>query len=319
VTALANRESWTPERGATAEPAHLADVLEFVLPTSNRRGTPMSRMVTGDELLQAVKDGTFIQGGIEKSAEGIKYDFRLSQHVLKAKFKRPVEMNKLSQSEARERVVEPGEVVFVLTEERLKLPMNMLAQLSPKRKLSHEGIITLGGLSIDPGYEGRLLVGIFNLSSTPWPLLPGYKLIGATFYCLEGSELGEFPQPAEPFDTFPEMLIGVMEKYHPVAAQALADKVKTLEAELVAVRSEVAKHHRFEEVLERHDKQIDKILTGLEAEKVAREKGEDKLSQSMEDIQKTFHRIMGGAVVLAGIFTLILLPLIIDAVKSLFE
>ena len=105
----------------------------------------------------------------------------------------------------------------------------MVAQLSPKRKLSHAGILTLGGFTIDPRYVGRLLLGLFNFSSTPFPLIPGKKVIAATFYKLEGSELGEFPDPGEPLDDFPDELVQVMQKYHPVALQSLTDLVNRLQ------------------------------------------------------------------------------------------
>src|SRR5438105_1926894 len=116
-----------------------------VRPDSARMGddpSGMAELVAGTNLRQAVEQSTFIQHGDLASAEGVKYDFRLSDHVLKAKFKRPVDASKLTETEKVDLVVEPGEVVFVLTEESLNLPYNMMAQLSPKRKLSHAGILT---------------------------------------------------------------------------------------------------------------------------------------------------------------------------------
>ena len=101
----------------------------------------MSIMVTGQELGTAVKDGTFIQNGDPSGVEGVKYDLRLSSRILKAKFSRPVDASEMSEVEKGDLCVDPGEVVFVLTEERLALPMNMLAQLSPKRKLSRRSYL----------------------------------------------------------------------------------------------------------------------------------------------------------------------------------
>jgi deoxycytidine triphosphate deaminase len=49
---------------------------------------------------------------------------------------------------------DPGEAVFVLTQEHLELPANYIAILSPKRRLAHGGIIVLGGLSVDPLHSG---------------------------------------------------------------------------------------------------------------------------------------------------------------------
>ncbi len=265
----------------------------------------MSTMVTGRELRTAVESATFLQGGVVDCAEGVKYDFRLSPRILKAKFTRPVDANQLSEIEKRDLIVDPGEVVFVLTEERLKLPMNMVAQLSPKRKLSHAGILTLGGFCIDPGYEGRLLFGLFNFSSTPFPLIPGKKLVAATFFRLEGQELGDFPQPLEPLDDFPDELVTVMQKYSPVAAQSVVESVSKLQRDLAALREEIRSHEtwysRFKDSLEAHNKQIGDLTRDLAVESEARKSGQDTLTTAVSSIERTLSFLKGAAWVIMGL------------------
>lgn len=55
-------------------------------------------------------------------------------------------------------VIKPGETAFVTTEETLELPGDVFCQLSTKRKLSHEGILVLGGFYVDPNYKGKLFL-----------------------------------------------------------------------------------------------------------------------------------------------------------------
>jgi deoxycytidine triphosphate deaminase len=114
--------------------------------------------------------------------------------------------------------VEFGEVVFVLTMEQLDLPNNIMAVLSPKRKLSHHGIIALGGFCIDPLYKGPLWIGLYNFSSTAFPLKSGRKLIAALFYELMGDELTDFsvPESAGQGD-FPDELVDLIRNYKPVS------------------------------------------------------------------------------------------------------
>jgi deoxycytidine triphosphate deaminase len=246
------------------------------------------RLITGDELRSAVKQETFIQGGDEACVEGVKYDFRMSSHILKAEFKRPVDASKLSEREQSDLVVQPGEMVFVLSQERLVLPSNIMAQLSPKRRLSHAGILAIGGFCIDPKYEGRLLVGLFNFSSTPFILRPGKKLIAATFQELQDSECGDFEAPTRVED-FPDELVGVMEKYRPVLMQALEADVQRLRRDLDGLQEEF--HSRDEwykqlrEALDRHDGQIALLIKGLQQENEARTKGEDKIGKALGKIQ----------------------------------
>jgi deoxycytidine triphosphate deaminase len=289
------------------------ELLETKSQTAKDR-TAMATMVTGDELRKGVETGQLVQQGDPASVEGVKYDFHLSPHILKAKFKRPVDFNQLSEAEKREMEVEQGEVVFVLTQERLTLPLNYVAQLSPKRKLSHAGILTLGGLSIDAGYEGRLLIGLCNFSSTPFPLQPGKKLIAATFYRLSDSEGAGLTKPAESLDDFPEELILVMQRYKPVALEPLERAVTDLRSEVDVIRRDIRSHEdwytRFKDSLEAHSQQIVELSEGLKAESVARGKGEDKLSESMKAIEGTFQRAIGGAKVI-GVILAALLALLV--------
>lgn len=276
----------------------LAQALHF--PTRTEWGEAnMPTMVTGQELRAAVTGGSFIQGGDSTCVEGVKYDFRLSTRILKARYTSPIDASKLSETEKQGLNVEAGEAVFVLTEERLNLPANMIAQLSPKRKLSHAGILTLGGFTIDPRYEGRLLLGLFNFSSTPFPLIPGKKIIAATFYKLEGSEVGEFPHPGEPLDDFPDELVQVMQKYHPVAIHSVTDLVKRLQDDLTSLKGEIRSHEawyqRFKESLDAHNNQIGTLATDLKAEVEVRKGGHDQMTKAIEGMQSALSFLKGAA------------------------
>jgi deoxycytidine triphosphate deaminase len=259
----------------------------------------MPTMVTGQELRVAIEKGSFVQDGDVNCVEGVKYDFRLGPRILKARYSAPIDANKLNETEKQAICVEPGEAVFVLTEERLALPNNMIAQLSPKRKLSHAGILTLGGFTIDPGYEGRLLIGLFNFSSTPFPLIPGKKIIAATFYRLEGTEAGEFPAPDKPLDDFPDELVQVMQKYHPVAIQSVTDLVKRLQDDLTSLKEEIRSHEvwyqRFKESLDAHNTQIGGIATDLKAEVEVRKSGHDQMTKAIEGLQGALSFLKGAA------------------------
>jgi deoxycytidine triphosphate deaminase len=279
----------------------------------------MAKIVTEEGLRNAVEVGSFIQGGVSASIEGIKYDFRVSNLILKAKFKRPIDAQKLTQSEMADLIVEPGEVVFMLSEERLKLPEDMFAQLSPKRKLSQAGVLTLGGLTIDPGYAGRLLVGLYNFSSTPFPIKPGKKLVAATFYKLEDSERGKFNILTQSLEEFPDELIEVMQKYRPLGTKFLEDGLERLQNDINCIKQELRDHEEWKERLNRHDEQIDNLIKGLEAEKQARLKGEDNFSKAIDKLNRTFLLIKGGAIALYAILALLLIPFLINWLPKLIE
>ena len=195
-------------------------------------------------------------------------------------------------------------MVFVLSAERLALPRTMTAELSPKRKMSHAGILAMGGFCIDPLYNGYLLIGLYNFSSTRFPLIPGKKLIAATFYELGEGELNGFPAP-ETLEDFPDELLQVMQKYQPVAIQVVEKNVQQVRDELQALKTELQSrsdwYRRFEESLERHDKQIAKLIEGLDTEMETRKRGEDELSRALGGLQRTLSWIRGAAWILAAL------------------
>lgn len=290
----------------------------------------MAKIIAGEQLKEAVKSQSFIKGGIVGCAEGVKYDFRLSPRILKASYERPVDVTKLSETEKKDLFIEPGEMVFVLTEERLDLPNNMMSELSPKRKLSHAGILAIGGFCIDPLYHGRLLIGLFNLSSTRFPLIPGKKVIAATFYVLEGNELSDFPQPEAALEDFPDELIQVMQKYRPLAITSVLETIQRLQSQMDTLRRQIESQNewykRYEGILDRHSNQIGDLLQGLAIEVKAREKGEDSLSRAISDYTvqiKSFEKVLnwlkGAAWVIGGLLAFVGIPIMVAWILKLLK
>ncbi len=192
--------------------------------------------------------------------------------------------------------IDPGEAVFVLTHERIKLPANMTATLIPKRKISHEGILTLGGLLVDPLYEGKLLVGLYNFSSTPFNLIPGRKLIAAMFHELGEDEIGDFPPSRDPIETFPDELVRLIRSYQPVSTENLLTAIQKTQQELTALKTEIQSDKKWQEdfrrdldvlkdILQDQSANITKTSANLEAEGEIRISGDDALKKSLEKVQ----------------------------------
>jgi hypothetical protein len=191
--------------------------------------------------------------------------------------------------------------------------------LSPKRKLSHDGILVLGGLCVDPGYKGRLLVGLYNFSSTRFPLRPGKKLIAGIFYELDREELDEFPEPQSPIEDFPDELVRLIQNYKPIELQGLLEELKGTQRELAELKTEINTgrewQRNFREGLEAHNRQINDLLVGLREEKATRAAGEemfkrqyDAMTARVDEMQKELYRlatkigaIIGGIVIVASI------------------
>ncbi len=67
-------------------------------------------------------------------------------------------------------VLAPGDFGMVVTNERLKLDTWHVGRFGLRSSLARKGLIAAVGPQIDPGFDGRLIVGLVNLSPHPIPL-----------------------------------------------------------------------------------------------------------------------------------------------------
>jgi deoxycytidine triphosphate deaminase len=249
----------------------------------------MSDLVSENELKNLVKAGKVIESGVTSSVEGVKYDFRLGKRIL-LPGQQPIDITQLPEQDRAKLFLNPGSLAYVLTEERLALPDNMKAELSLKRKMSHAGILVLGGFCVDPGYTGRLLFGLFNFSTSPFPIEPGRKLIAAQFYRLAQAEVPP-SRHQDIIDEFPDDLVRFMQSYEPVILSGVKADIAELRQALAALREDFITKEKwfaeFREFLERHEKQIERLTEGLKLESETRQKTQDEFRKDLKDVSRS--------------------------------
>lgn len=201
----------------------------------------MAETITGTKIRELVEEGKIIENGSISNCGPLKYDFTLSDEILKSDFSTPVKLTDLSVEERRNALIQPGEVVYVLTKEKVNLPTSMYMSLSANRGMSEYGVLTLGGFAVDPGYSGRLMFGLFNYSSTPFPLMPGSKLIGGVFYLLDANETidSDALENHKPIDEFPARLVNIISKYSPTGMSSLEESIKAISKQVDALNKEL--------------------------------------------------------------------------------
>ncbi|MFM0184169.1 2'-deoxycytidine 5'-triphosphate deaminase [Paraburkholderia nemoris] len=92
-------------------------------------------------------------------------------------------------------LIEPGEVVTMLTKEHLNLPPDIAATAHAMNSQSSEGLLVLNPGHVDPGYHGPLTVVAMNLRKVPLALHIGDKIFTVIFEQL--SEGSEKPYPSK--------------------------------------------------------------------------------------------------------------------------
>jgi deoxycytidine triphosphate deaminase len=288
----------------------------------------MSTLISTQELRQIVADPAgFIRNGDVGCVEGIKYDFRLGGTFLKAKHGVPLAVSAFSASEGENVRVDPGETVFVLTEETLHLPQDVKAEISHKRKLAHLGILVLGGFCIDPQYEGHLLFGLYNFSSEPFRLQPKKKLVAAQFYRLTPEEYQDLPVP-KPIHDFPNELQTMIGRFVGTSTHALAQRVEDLSRRMQSLQSDFSRREEWYEKNEKMIEGLERTATtlneSLALEVQERKSNMDKLSEQLTSINElsrkhdhdiAVQRIVGITIVSVITFMFGLVGIIIGALQ----
>jgi hypothetical protein len=161
----------------------------------------------------------------------------------------------------------------------------------------------------------------YNFSSTRFPLRAGRKLIAAMFYELYEGERQDFPIPvaiAED-DDFPGELVNLIKNYKPIELKGLQDEIEETKRQIIAVRSEIATDKNwkddFKTALDAHNIQIEKILTGLEAEKGVRAEADKRIESKLDGLTSLF----GGGKAIAAIVLVILTVLLTLGGERLFS
>jgi len=267
----------------------------------------MSRVISERELKDAVQEATFIKNGSERSCEGIKYDFILSDYVISRNLARAIH---LSENKNIKATIAPGEVAFVMSEESLDLPDDVFCQLSAKRKLSLDGIIILGGLIVDPKYKGRLIFGLYNISSVEYPILPGKKLIAGVFF-KTGAPSGAFIEP-KPIEDFPKDIVRMVTASQPKSVEGLYSEISVLKNDLREVKNKLIDEEFWKKDFRNNLSDITdlvlKIGKNLDAEVKARrqeyiELKEENISlkgQPLSQPEKTLQMLKGALITLAA-------------------
>lgn len=134
----------------------------------------------------------------EHQCEPASYDLKLG-HILKAGY------GKLKLKKGDDASLKGGEWALVMSEEIIRLPLNICATYGLRSSITRKGLMYFGGPQIDPGYEGRLFVSIFNPTVEPIMLRYGDPLFTLIFHHLDkpvskpynGRYQGQYDFPSE--------------------------------------------------------------------------------------------------------------------------
>jgi dCTP deaminase len=118
-------------------------------------------MLMGDgEVKNAIDSGKLrIDNFSAQNLEAASYDMRVGDHLLISNDDTEVDLSKKGSA-----ALAPGVFALVTTHEKIWLSDTIAGHIGVKSYYTRKGIVMLTGLQIDPGFEGALVIGLYNAS-----------------------------------------------------------------------------------------------------------------------------------------------------------
>ncbi|MBM4397441.1 MAG: dCTP deaminase [Deltaproteobacteria bacterium] len=181
-------------------------------------------ILTDRQLREAIKLGKIkVEPFEDAQVQPATYDLRVGNRGATTSARKLIDVSKVGYL-----TLEPGDTAVVSTLEILELDRQHVGRFGLRSKYSRKGLIATTGTQIDPGFRGRLIIGLTNV--TPSRIVLPHK---DDFVSLEVHRLEEPAESAEsaydgPYqghvDLRPEDIEFVLE----ASGAALPDIIKTM-------------------------------------------------------------------------------------------
>ncbi len=178
-------------------------------------------ILTNDQIIDAYrKQDIIINPFDEKQIQGATYDLRVGDKGATTSSKKLIHIR-----ETGYLALEPGDFGIIIVFEELRIGPQYAARFGLRSKYARKGLIATTGPQIDPGYHGRLILGLTNL--TPRPVTLAYKddLVSVEFHRLDQPSTKPYDGPyQDKMDLGPEEIEFITE----TEGMALSEVLTTL-------------------------------------------------------------------------------------------
>jgi deoxycytidine triphosphate deaminase len=141
---------------------------------------------------ELVNQGTLILNPLRNSesalvVEAASYDLRAGIVLWKERTSNQLRVENFEDGKDHQAMVtlQPGQMVFVITHEELKLPGSVSGTVYSRNRLQKENILALNAGHVDPCYEGPIIIRLINLGAQPWALRLGDAVFTVVFHTVE--------------------------------------------------------------------------------------------------------------------------------------
>lgn len=126
-------------------------------------------LLTDSQIRSAISEGKLsLEGFDENFLQPASYDLRLGQEAFTSSGRERINVQAKGSV-----LIEAGDFAVLTSFEKVRMPRDMAAHIGLRSHYARKGLMLLSGPQIDPGFEGILVLGVFNAS--PRDLLIPYK------------------------------------------------------------------------------------------------------------------------------------------------
>ena len=137
-------------------------------------------LLTGHQITEAMNKGTIkIVPFDPQSLQPASYDLRVGDEGFTATAGKKIDLTAQGIL-----VLEPGDFAAVLTLERIELDASHAGRFGLRSSLGRRGVIAAIGPQVDPGFRGKLHIGLVNLSPSRVTLARGDQFCTIEFHQL---------------------------------------------------------------------------------------------------------------------------------------
>ena len=176
------------------------------------------------EIREAIKEGNLTIGNFtDSSLQPASYDLRVGKYVLISGKEKEIDLEKEGSF-----TIKAGQFALIISYENIKLSNSLVGHIGMKSYYIRKGLILLAGLQIDPGWEGSLVLGMYNASPRSITLDYQGSICTVDFYRLS-------VPASKGFLSSDEQKAGLIPKMD-------KDYLRTLESQTLSEMSESVRH-----------------------------------------------------------------------------
>jgi deoxycytidine triphosphate deaminase len=127
--------------------------------------------------------------------------------------------------------LQPGQMIWVISQEELNIPIECCATVFPKNHLAMGGIFAFNAGHVDPGYRGPIIIRLISLRATPYTITLGQPIYTIVFEALDKAAIAKKPMTPRAPMSFEEALMRVRTHADVALGNALfdlyADKIES--------------------------------------------------------------------------------------------